>query len=757
MAEKIISPGVFTKEIDQTFLPAAVGEIGAAIVGPTVKGPALTPMSVNSFDEYEQMFGSTFVSGSNNQEYLTSVAAREYLRNSGQLTVVRIMPSDYAPATASVSTDGSTTDNTYATASLIVSGGDGNNLVGTEFTIGSTDFMCVSGSTEAYGQSATQMFVQCIGGAEQIGINVSNAIASSSVNNLRISASVLGSGGGDTSVRLALSASDKGAYANYSGSTNNSLIQFVGATSGSGAGRIVPQTAGVFSGGSDGTSATAFVLKTIADGATQNSLSSSAKYKALSKSILASGSKDNVRWEISQRNLKRGTFTLLIRRGDDRVNRKQVLETWSNLSIDSTQPNYYEKVIGNQRYTIRDADTSDPYLQLSGSYPNMSKYVYVSSANKVSNNFLDENGNVRVSQSAAAHGFPSVGSGSYDGAFSTGHEGKGASGWGSAGGKGNIAPYGNGGTAGEALFFDKIAADNSQGLRLDGTNPTQGYNQYITALRLLKNQDEYDINLLLLPGVIDSLHSGVIEKAVEIVEDRQDCFLVIDPVAYNVTNLKTVTTQADSRDSNYAAMYWPWVQVRNTLLNKDVWVPPSVVIGGVYAFNDKVSQPWFAPAGLNRGGIETAIQAGRKLTNANRDDLYSENVNPIATFPAQGVCVWGQKTLQKKSSALDRVNVRRLLIRVKKFIASSSRFLVFEQNTPQTRRRFLNIVNPYLEQVQANSGLSAFRVVMDESNNTPDVVDRNILYGQIFIQPTRTAEFIVLDFTIQPTGASFPE
>ena len=119
--------------------------------------------------------------------------------------------------------------------------------------------------------------------------------------------------------------------------------------------------------------------------------------------------------------------------------------------------------------------------------------------------------------------------------------------------------------------------------------------------------------------------------------------------------------------------------------------------------------------------------------------------------------VFGQKTLQKKASALDRVNVRRLLIKVKKFIASSSKFLVFEQNNTKTRQRFLSIANPFLEQVQSQSGLNAFRVVMDETNNTPDVVDRNILYGQIFLQPTRTAEFIVLDFTIQPSGATFPE
>jgi phage tail sheath protein FI len=230
----------------------------------------------------------------------------------------------------------------------------------------------------------------------------------------------------------------------------------------------------------------------------------------------------------------------------------------------------------------------------------------------------------------------------------------------------------------------------------------------------------------------------------------------MDPVAYE-SALTSVTTEAETRDSNYAGVYWPWVQIPDNKLAKSVWVPPSVVMGGIYAFNDKVAHPWFAPAGLNRGGIDVAIQAERKLTHSNRDTLYESNVNPIATFPGQGVCVWGQKTLQKKASALDRVNVRRLLIKVKKFIASSSKFLLFEQNNSALRKRFLNIANPYLEQVQANSGLSAFRVVMDESNNPPDLVDRNILYGQIFLQPTRTAEFIILDFTIQPTGATFPE
>jgi phage tail sheath protein FI len=222
-------------------------------------------------------------------------------------------------------------------------------------------------------------------------------------------------------------------------------------------------------------------------------------------------------------------------------------------------------------------------------------------------------------------------------------------------------------------------------------------------------------------------------------------------------SIATVTNTVNSIDSNYTATYYPWVRIIDTSRNIPIFVPPSVVVPGVLSFNDAVAAPWYAPAGLNRGGLTQAIDVYSRLTQAERDTLYEARTNPIATFPGQGICIWGQKTLQSRPSALDRVNVRRLLITVKKFIASSTRYLVFEQNTAATRNRFLNIVNPYLERVKQQQGLYAFRVIMDETNNTPDLIDQNILYGQLFLQPTRTAEFIVLDFNIQPTGASFPE
>ena len=372
--------------------------------------------------------------------------------------------------------------------------------------------------------------------------------------------------------------------------------------------------------------------------------------------------------------------------------------------------------------------------------------IRVKSVDAPTIDYLDENGTIRLDSLSGS--LPAVCSGSSNGGFEGALDG--LVGFDALG---NM----NGTLSAQVNFYENIDSSNSQGFSPANTADANGGAAYAEALDLLANQDEFDINLILMPGMIHRLHSSITNKAIDVCEDRADCFTIIDPVAYGST-LGAVTEQADGKDSNFAAMYWPWVKVPDSqVAGTQRWVPPSVVLGGIYAFNDRVAHPWFAPAGLNRGGITTAIQAERKLTQGNRDDLYDSSVNPIATFPGQGVTVFGQKTLQKKASALDRINVRRLLIRVKKFVASSSRFLVFEQNTAATRRRFLGIVNPFLEQVQSQSGLSAFRVVMDETNNTPDTIDRNQLVGQLFLQPTRTAEFIVLDFTIQPTGASFPE
>ena len=586
MAEKIVSPGVFTKEVDQSFLPAGVQAIGAAVIGPTQKGPAGIPTIVSSYSEFVQTFGGKFSSGSGANEdsykYFTNYAAQEYLKYADTLTVVRVAPGA-TPATSPV-TSSITIHPTHESAS--------------------------------------------------------------------------------------------------------------------------------------------FTLTTLSDGAGQNSFTATEG----TNNVLSNGTENNLRYEINSLNNAKGTFNLLIRRGDDTVRRKVILEQFNNLTLDPNSPNYIARQIGDQVQQVRDGGTLDPFLQLSGSFQNRSKFVRVT-VHQQTYNYLDSNGNIRVG--AASGSLPANQSGSFNGASD---------------GTSKTAPI---------AFYENISNTNTQGIAVGAT---AGKNAYIDAIRLLKNQDEYDINLLSLPGLIDNFanHAEILTEAINMVEDRADCFLVIDPVEYG-SAISSATGKAEARDSNYVAEYWPWVKIPDADLGRNVWVPASTVIPSVYAFNDRVAAPWFATAGLNRGGIDIAVQTERKLTHSNRDTLYESNLNPIATFPNSGVVVFGQKTLQKKASALDRVNVRRLLINAKKFIASTTKFLIFENNTAATRNRFLSLVNPYFESVQQRQGLYAFKVVMDESNNTPDVIDRNQMVGQIFLQPAKAAEFIIIDFNILPTGAAFPE
>ena len=299
-----------------------------------------------------------------------------------------------------------------------------------------------------------------------------------------------------------------------------------------------------------------------------------------------------------------------------------------------------------------------------------------------------------------------------------------------------------------------ISATNTMGFNL-ATSVTAGSVAYKRAIDAVSNPEAYDINLLVLPGVIQEFHPYITDYANATCENRGDCFYIMDLTGID-TGVDSAVQQTAGYDSNYAAVYFPWIKVFEPTNNKYIWVPPSVSMPEVYAYSDQRAAEWYAPAGLNRGGIPGAVGLRQRLTSANRDDLYEARINPIASFTNQGIVVWGQKTLQLRMSALDRVNVRRLLLTIKKFIASSARYLVFEQNVEATRQKFLNIANPYLASIQERSGLYSFKVVMDASNNTSDTIDRNMLVGQIYLQPTKTAEFISLEFNIMPTGAIFP-
>jgi hypothetical protein len=575
MAETLISPGVLALENDNSFVSSQPVTVGAAIIGPTVKGPVNVPTIVTSYSDYQNKFGTTFLSASQVYSYFTSIAAYNYFNNGGQtLLVTRVTTGSFASATTAT--------------------GSGTPIL-------------ASGSVEA------------------------------------------------------------------------------------------------------------LVLKTISEGAIMNNTGS----QDVNGSLI-SGSVDNIRYQIANRDTSSGTFSLLIRQGDDNANTPIVLETWTNLSMDPTAPNYVSRVIGDQ---VRQYNAVDNQIEVVGTFPNNSRYVYVSSVLTPTPLYFDNNGLAKAQYTSS---IPLNSSGSFGAATGTLF-------------------------VGTADYYNAIdsATAAPQGITASA---------YTQMINLLGNADDYRYNVLLTPGLFAStanLGASQVTTAINNTQNRGDAIYVVDLVPFS-SSISEVTTQANAKNTSYAATYWPWVQTIDPDSAQLVWVPASTLVGGVYAYNDNVSEPWFAPAGINRGGLGSVIRAEKKLSQANRDTLYTNKVNPIATFPGTGVVVYGQKTLQTKASALDRVNVRRLLIQLKSYISQVAQNLVFEQNTIATRNQFLSQVNPYLESVQQRQGLFAFRVIMDDSNNTADVIDRNQMVGQIYIQPTRTAEFIYLDFNILPTGAIFP-
>ena len=315
---------------------------------------------------------------------------------------------------------------------------------------------------------------------------------------------------------------------------------------------------------------------------------------------------------------------------------------------------------------------------------------------------------------------------------------------------------------------------------MDGFSPTVTnnyvFNTYRTALDILNDAEQFDYNLLSVPGV---WYSGVTDRVLDVCEQRGDALGVIDVEGgyippheeYYATKperkgkVQEVLNNLETRNLNtsYGATYYPWVRITDSQAGVNVKVPPSVPAVGVLANTERVADVWFAPAGFNRGGLSSGqggvpvIGVDEILNSTDRDRLYAANVNPIARFPAEGIVVFGQKTLQATPSALDRINVRRLLIFLKKGISQIASRTLFEQNAPATWNRFRGQANNFLSDVKIRFGVDDYRVVLDRTTTTPDLVDRNILYAKVFIKPTRSIEFIALDFIITRSGASFAD
>jgi hypothetical protein len=310
------------------------------------------------------------------------------------------------------------------------------------------------------------------------------------------------------------------------------------------------------------------------------------------------------------------------------------------------------------------------------------------------------------------------------------------------------------GTNGQAgltsgAFVNRTLTNGDLGINSD-------YYAYLEAIWTFRNPEAVNINVFATPGIDTIDNTNLVEASIEMVEtERADSlYIVTTPDYYNgdmLTVEDAVDYLTDQFDSNYTCTYWPWVQINDAENNVLIFVPPTRDVVRNIALTDNIAFPWFAVAGIQRGDVD-AIQARKKLTLSERDTLYENRINPIATFTSDGIKIWGNKTLQVKETALNRINVRRLLLQARKLISAVSIRLLFEQNDAVVRNQFLSLVNPILDNIRTERGLTDFRVVL---SNDPEDIDRNQLTGQIFLKPTRSLEFIQIEFVIMNTGASF--
>lgn len=773
MADKFLSPGVFTQENDQSYLAQGVGNIGAAFIGPTTKGRAYIPTEVTSYSEFEQKFGVSL-----GESYLP-YSVKEYLTNAGSATIVRILG------------EGGYVHND--TAQIIMSGSYGNKVVGILHRSTSTEkletnetltpstinfvntgsfFITVSGSItnekDIYTgslHSTSQNFLGKLFSTEPKTNDVAYAykLFKNSISNL-----LTIDGGSVLSMQfknLDLSYDYQPAFTPF----------------------IISQTIG-------GSVTPLFRFRTIGDGVYANN----------EIKISISG----IKFANEVPSSDYGIFTVTVRDINDTDKNQTILEQFTNVSLDPDSSNYIARVIGDKypnittdgivfegnyenksNYIIVEMNSAveqksiNPELvpfgfqalventvnytnsyyptaafvntqEINGNYSNKVFYGFnfdfVNTDNKnyfgpiqdtatIGNNIDFSLNNYTVHASASTDaGLPIINTTTTDARkFSIPLQG----------GFDGYSP------ANFKAMEGEISQSNSQGF--DFTNSTSsGSVAYVRAINLLSNSDQYDMNLLFTPGLIYEYHPYIIEYALAMCEDRADVFYVFDCSSLN-SNVASAISTVSGIDSNYCSTYFPWCKVLDVNRNKYLWCPPGVIIPGVYSYNDKVGFEWFAPAGLNRGKSQVISDLRQNLNKSQRDNLYVNRINPIGMFPREGAAIFGQKTLQSRSSALDRISVRRLLISVKKYIASSARYLIFEQNTQTLQNQFVNLVSPYLDGIQQNSGLYAFRVQCDQELNNSETVDRNILKASVFLQPTKTAEYIDIQFNITPSGVEF--
>lgn len=657
MAEVLVSPGIQITETDRSYVAGTPIVAGAAILGPTVKGPVLVPTRVTSYADYVRRFGTTFmttqvfdgVRRNIMQEFMTSMAAKSFFEQGGESLLVTRVANPKAFTSA---------------RSTEIRGAQGDSA---EFA----PFIIHTISTGEIMNSAKE---------------------------------------------------SDGTFTPYD------------------TGSVVTTSEGKYTYDEDGNLITLTRDNSQADTKADGSL--------------VKGTKENLRWEISNINEEAGTFNLTIRRGDDTDLSQIVLESYQNVSLDPLNENYIAAVIGDQHqnyvpavdYPNADGTTThvEAYVETLGNYTNKSAYVWIEVL-RPTYQYLANDG-MTVNEDASGVSYSAYLPVAQQGAF--------------YGGTGKVGViYDNKMDAeGNVIGFETI--DDPTGelcAYFEDIKATTKYPQtvssemYLDAITLMENSDDYQINIISAPGLLGEGSMTAIDSLISVATKRGDCIVPVDLVTKDVTMPTVVAEKANKFNSSYAATYWPWLQMYSST-GRLVWVPASVIIPGIYVYTDHVAAPWYAPAGTVRGSVQGVVQTAKKLIKGNRDILYKKNVNPIATFPGTGIVIYGQKTLQKKASALDRVNVRRLLIELKKRVKDMASGILFELNTAQLRNAFRTKLENYLEVVVQRRGLYGFHVEIDDSAET---IDRNEFRCRIIIQPTKVIEFVYIDFTVTNTGVEF--
>jgi len=801
MATIFVSPGVYTKEQDFSVFASRIGITRLGLVGKTEKGPAFEAIKITSADEYALRFGNT------SPDLPLSYVASAFLAQSNELTISRVLgksgftnspawlikvsdssPYPYSGATLAVLRSKQTSAGVkyFDESTDVVIGVSGMTNILSDFTLSATTGPLTaytnSGFTVSLDETKENYIVKALGKNPKVVEGAINLYVEEIYPHFCREAVSRGLVTGVLNSSLDYRDTDA-SYTDYTGDYNHSTTPW-----------IVSRVIG-------GQTHRLFKFHTISDG------DASAK---------------EIKISIANIDVNTYTFDVIVRRFDDTdaTMGTTAYERFSNVTMDESESNFIGKVIGTwdeeypskslfitvelasrypddtvpagfEGYTLRSAAGTNgatvgifyKTTYLSGdsiykTYLGISELGYTG----LTSNVIGTKNSVKSIESDIFV---------YNGETTTGTtttkgfhmENTADSTYFVSGEKTSLTAYTN--AAGTLVDKAKLKFTVVPAGGFDGFNKYKtytypyeefiesteqnNYEQFKLACDVFENPEEVDINLFATPGVDLSNNASLVRYALAMIEDRADTLYVIDSPRITTTDSQGTTTKGTPEevvnvletsgiDSNYAATYWPWVQIEDTISGKYTYQPPTLLVVKALALTDNVAAPWFAPAGLNRGVAGTSIKrTDIKLSKLNRDTLYEGRVNPIASFVQQGIVIWGQKTLQVRQSSLDRINIRRLLLQVRRLISAAALTLLFEQNDQTLRDQFLSKVEPILLQIQNQRGLTAFKVVMDDSNNTSETIDRNTLVGKIQLKPTPTAEFIDLTFQVLPQGASFED